>query len=382
MWTSSSRALISRRSRISRRGCMKQWLETREVLDFLARVRAEGKRAALATVVRVRGSAYRHEGAKLVVAEDGSTAGNVSGGCLEQDVREVALQVIRKGEPELRSYCSSADEIAAWDLGVGCEGQVDVYVQRAEARPRERALLERREPFAVATIVGMRDARCGMRRVVTVDDAEGDLGSKDLNARVAAKARELLETGESGIHEIGGRSIFFDVLVPPPQLVVLGAGDDARPLVRFAADVGVRVVVVDRRPGYLTRERFPGAAALVESAGDELDAVLPLDAECYAVVMNHNFADDQAYVRALMKTPVAYVGMLGPRQRTERILRNLAAEGPMDEARVYGPVGLDIGTDGAEHVAVAVIAEVLAVRSGRRARSLRERLAPIHAPTD
>src|SRR5256714_15377126 len=116
---------------------MKQWLETREVLDFLARVRGAGQRAALATVVRVRGSAYRHEGAKLVVAEDGSTAGNVSGGCLEQDVREVALRVIRKGEPELRSYCSSADEIAAWDLGVGGEGQVDVYVERAEARPRE-----------------------------------------------------------------------------------------------------------------------------------------------------------------------------------------------------------------------------------------------------
>ncbi len=279
---------------------MKQWLETREVLDFLARVRGAGQRAALATVVRVRGSAYRHEGAKLVVAEDGSTAGNVSGGCLEQDVREVALQVIRKGEPELRSYCSSADEIAAWDLGVGCEGQVDVYVEPAAAQPRERALLEGREPFAVAAIVGMRDAGCGMRLIVTSARAEGDLGSKDLNTRVAAKARELLETGESGIHEIAGRSIFFDVLVPPPQLVVLGAGDDARPLVRFAADVGFRVVVVDRRPGYLTRERFPGAAALVESAGDELEAVLPLDAECYAVVMNHNFADDQAYVRALI----------------------------------------------------------------------------------
>src|SRR2546428_2079492 len=189
---------------------MKQWLETREVLDFLTAAGTAGKRAALASVVRVRGSAYRHEGAKLVVAEDGSTAGNVSGGCLEQDVREVALRVIRKGEPELRSYCSSADEIAAWDLGVGGEGQVDVYVERAEARPRERALLERREPFAVATIVGMRDARCGMRRVVTVDDAEGDLGSKVLNARVAVKARDLLETGESGIHEIGGRSILFD----------------------------------------------------------------------------------------------------------------------------------------------------------------------------
>ena len=221
------------------------------------------------------------------------------------------------------------------------------------------------------------------RLVVTGDRAEGDLGSKDLNTRATAKARELLETGESGIHEIAGRSVFIDVLTPPPQLIVLGAGDDARPLVRFASDVGFRVVVVDRRPGYLTAERFPAAAALVASTGDELAEALPLDAECYAVVMNHNFADDQAYLRVLLKTAAAYIGVLGPRQRTERILRNLAAEGsPVDEARVYGPVGLDIGTDGAEQVALAVIAEILAARSGRRARSLRERRAAIHASTD
>jgi xanthine/CO dehydrogenase XdhC/CoxF family maturation factor len=332
----------------------------------------------------VRGSAYRHEGAKLVVAEDGSSAGNVSGGCLEQDVREVALQVIRTGEPELRNYCSSADEIAAWDLGVGCEGQVDVLVELTGPRPKERSLLDERRPFVACGVMPGKGERLGKggRLIVTADHTEGDLGSPDVTARARAKARELLETGESGIHEISGRSLFFDVLVPPPQLVVLGAGDDARPLVRFATDVGFRVVVVDRRPGYLTADRFPAAAALVRSAGDELGDALPLDAECYAVVMNHNFADDQAYVRALLKTPVAYIGMLGPRQRTERILRNLVAEGPLDEGRVYGPVGLDIGTDGAEQVALAVIAEVLAVRSGRRARSLRERVAAIHAPTD
>ncbi len=363
---------------------MKQWLETREVLDFLAGAATAGKRAALATVVRVRGSAYRHEGAKLVVAEDGSTAGNVSGGCLEQDVREVALEVIRTGQPQLRSYCSSADEIAAWDLGVGCEGQVDVYVEVAGPRPKERELLDGRTAFAVcSTVDGKRDTGNVKRLVVTGDGGEGDLGSKDLNTRATAKARELLETGESGIHEIAGRSVFIDVLTPPPQLIVLGAGDDARPLVRFASDVGFRVVVVDRRPGYLTAERFPAAAALVTSTGDELAEALPLDAECYAVVMNHNFADDQAYLRVLLKTAAAYIGVLGPRQRTERILRNLAAKGsPVDEARVYGPVGLDIGTDGAEQVALAVIAEILAARSGRRARSLRERRAAIHASTD
>src|SRR5438093_7408777 len=150
---SSLRVAPSHRSSISRRDCMKQWLETREVLDFLHAARTAGKAAALATVVRVRGSAYRHEGAKLAVAEDGRTAGNVSGGCLEQDVREVALEVIRTGEPQLRSYCSSADEIAAWDLGVGCEGQVDVYIERADVRPRERELLDGRAPFAVCTLL-------------------------------------------------------------------------------------------------------------------------------------------------------------------------------------------------------------------------------------
>src|SRR5256885_9846256 len=156
---------------------MKQWLETREVLDRLAEVRRAGRRAALATVVRVRGSAYRHEGAKLLVAEDGSTVGNVSGGCLEQDVREVALQVLRSGAPELKSYCSTTDEIAAWDLGVGCEGQVDVLVEPVrDERARERELLDGREAFVVATIVGMRGAGCGMRLVATAGATYGSLG--------------------------------------------------------------------------------------------------------------------------------------------------------------------------------------------------------------
>jgi xanthine dehydrogenase accessory factor len=370
---------------------MKHWHETQEVLDRLTRLVREARRAALATVVRVRGSAYRHEGAKLLVAEDGSTTGNVSGGCLEQDVREVALQVLRSGTAQLKSYCSSADEVEAWDLGVGCEGQVDVFVESvSQPRPKERELLDGREPFAVVTTVGMRDALkdsltvagCGMRLIVTRDGAAGDLGSSELNRAAATRARELLRGEESGLYEIAGHTVFFDVFQPPPQLVLFGAGEDARPLASFAAEVGFRVVVVDRRPGYLAPERFPAVARLVESDADGLAARLALDDASYAVVMTHNFADDQAYLRAVLRTPAAYVGMLGPRQRTERMLRNLSSEGSVDEARVFGPVGLDIGTDGAEQVALSVIGEILAVRSGRRARSLRERQAPIHAPVE
>src|SRR3989441_6698700 len=205
---------------------MKQWLETREVLDRLAELRRMGQRAALATVVRVRGSAYRHEGAKLLVAEDGTTTGNVSGGCLEQDVREVALQVIRTGRSELRNYCSSADEIAAWDLGVGCEGQVDVFVEPAlEPRPRERALLDERRPFAVCSVMPGTGGTGKGRLIVTPDAVAGDLGSVDLNRAATARARALLGTEQSCLHEIAGRSIFCDVFLPPPQLALCGAGD-------------------------------------------------------------------------------------------------------------------------------------------------------------
>ncbi|HKS05771.1 MAG TPA: XdhC family protein [Gemmatimonadaceae bacterium] len=339
---------------------MKQWLETRQVLDRLAELEREGKRAALATVVRVRGSAYRHEGAKMVVAEDGSTVGNVSGGCLEADVREVALQVLRTGLSQRKEYCAGIDEIAAWDLGVGCEGSVEVFVcvETASAAPermRWRALLDGDASFAVST-----DLATGVRSILTRQGDTPDAPS---------------------IRNIKGREVFVDAFTPPPQLVIAGAGDDARHLARLALDVGFRVVVVDRRPGLLTQERFPGAA-LVEGDGTSLGSRLLLTPDSYAVVMNHNYADDREFLRALLDTPAEYVGMLGPRQRTERIIREISATETVDEARVFGPVGLDIGTDGAEQVALAVIAEVLAVRSGRSPASLRERRAPIHAEVE
>ena len=354
---------------------MKKWLETREVLGRLAELLTEGKRAALATVVRVRGSAYRHEGAKMLVAENGATTGNVSGGCLEADVREVALGVLASGKPEVRSYCAGSDEIAAWDLGVGCEGQVEVLVEVAEnARAHERALLDGTSPFASCVLV----AEPRQRLVLTAASTEGNLGDPDSDASVAALARSVLEGGGSAIHRVADREVFIDVFAPPPRLVIVSAGDDARALARFATEVGFRVVVVDHRSGLLTPERFPGAARLVQATPEELVRRVALDARDYAVVMTHSYADDRGYLQALLGTSVPYIGVLGPRQRTDRILAELAVVGPVDGDRVYGPVGLDIGTDGAEQVAISALSEILSVRSGRKPTSLRERRQPIH----
>lgn len=360
---------------------MKQWLETRQVLGRLAELREEGKRAALATVVRVRGSAYRREGAKLLVAEQGGSIGNVSGGCLEEDVREVGLQVLATGRPQLRSYCSGADEISAWDLGVGCEGEVQIYVEPApESVEWERSLLEGSAPFAVCTRLLDGDPRTPAGRlVVTAEEQRGGLGSPEIDALATARAREMLVTAPSGMHVVEGVELFFDLFAPPPRLVVLGAGDDARPLARLALDMGFRVTVVDRRPGLLEPERFPERVQLVRSDAAHLADRLALDEACYAVVMTHSYADDERFLRALLPFSLPYIGMLGPRQRTERILASVEAECPVDRARVHGPVGLDIGSEGAEQVALSIVGEILAVRARRRARPLRERMEPIHA---
>lgn len=346
---------------------MKLWLETRQVLDQLGVLHREGRRAALATVVRVRGSAYRHEGAKLLVPESGEVTGNVSGGCLEEDVREVAQRVIRTGIPERRSYCGGANEIAAWDLGVGCEGEVEILIEPCITdRSAERERIAAEEAFVVVTRVDATDATA----------APGEPERRVLGVADAAPWRA---TGKSGLQRHDGREYFVDVLEPPPRLLIVSAGDDARHLARIATDVGFRVVVADRRPGLLARDRYPASVRLVESDAARLTERVVLDPDSFAVVMTHHFADDTAYLRALLASPVRYLGVLGPRQRTERILGILRQDGPVDESRIFGPVGLDIGTDGAEQVALAVIAEILAVRSGRSPRSLRERRAPIHA---
>lgn len=360
---------------------MKQWLESRRVLDRLAELRSDGVPAALATVVRVRGSAYRREGAKLLVAADGSTVGNVSGGCLEADVREVALRVIESGRPELRAYCSGSDEVAAWDLGVGCEGQVEVWIEPATGiLAEERSLLDGDEPFAVCTLLAEPAAgRPAPRLLVTATETAGGLGSSAHDAAAAGWGREWLGEADSGIHELAGSPIFIDLYTPPPLLLLIGAGDDSRPLARLALELGFRVAVADRRPGLLSPERFTAEVRLIHARPAELEESVALDDRCHAVVMTHSFQDDGEYLRPLLRAPLRYLGVLGPRQRTDRILRALATEAPIDESRIYGPVGLDIGTEGAEQVAVSILAEILAVRAGRGGGPLRDRIRPIHA---
>lgn len=331
---------------------MKHWAESRQVYAAIAELQRRGVAAALAIVVRVHGSAYRHEGAKVLVGADGTIVGNVSGGCLEQDVREVARRVLATGTAERRQYCSGSDEIAAWDLGVGCEGTVELFiVPVVDDHAAERTAIARESPFVVE---------------VPLDGAGGR------RLRVGAGTAGLVTDAE-------GRAWFVDAFAPPPRLLVCGAGDDAIPLARLAVATGFRVTVADRRPGLLTADRFGDDVALCLAQPRDVARACAADADVFAVVMTHHYADDRGYLESLRDSAVAYIGMLGPRQRTERMLAATGDPTAGDDRRVHAPAGLDIGTDGAEQVALSIIAEVMAVHAGRPARPLRERRVPIHA---
>jgi xanthine/CO dehydrogenase XdhC/CoxF family maturation factor len=361
---------------------MKHWKETAQIVDRVVALASAGRRAALATAVRISGSSYRRPGAKFLIEEDGATLGGVSGGCLEADVREIANGVIRTGSPRLLHYETGSDDRTVWGLGLGCNGSVDIFVQAATEPPaieilREchPLLKENAGPLAISTVV---DGQDDVGRSMLVDargSTAGSTGNHELDRHLAHLGSRGLIEGRSQLVEIDGRLVFTDVLIVPVTLIVCGAGDDARPLVAYASDVGFAVTVVDHRADYLSPARFPGARALLRlRPGDDI-ASLAVGTETLVVVKTHSLSHDREWVRSFLQAGAGYVGLLGPRARKEEIVEQVGD----GAGRVFGPVGLDIGADGPEEIAISVIAELLAVRSGRRGSHLREKRETIHA---
>jgi xanthine/CO dehydrogenase XdhC/CoxF family maturation factor len=359
---------------------LKHWQELGQILDRVLRLARDGHTSALATVVGIRGSAYRRPGARLLIAPDGAGLGGVSGGCLEEDVREVGLLVGRSGRSRLLHYETGADDTRVWGLGLGCDGEVDILVQPVPpeaalgAWTRARDLLEGAAPFAIASPL----VEGGGAEVLVVGEQGRLAGGFDDAAREAealAVATAALRAGREGAARQG--RLFVESLSPPPTLLLCGAGDDARPLAAAASTVGFRVVVADHRAAYATRERFPQAHRVLLASPADASGELPGDRRTHAVVMTHSLKRDTEWVRCLAATDVAYLGVLGPRARTERIVAGLPPG--VRAERIFGPVGLDLGAEGPEQVALSIVAEVLAVVAGREPRHLRERALGVHA---
>lgn len=367
--------------------------ELAEILKAVTAASAAGEPVALATIISVRGSTYRREGARLLVTQSGQQTGNISGGCLEGDVAVIAAEVLERRAPRVMTYDLTADDDAVWGLGLGCNGVIEVFIEPTAADDllwqAARSALDDDETVVVATAVEGTPAIPAGRRVVFRPDGrrQGGLGDAAAEAEAATLAQAAARDLRSRVHAVqtagGPLRLFVEVLHPPMRLVVCGAGHDAIPIVRFAAQLGWRVIVVDRREAFLNHDRFPGASGFVQTEFPAAGQVVPADPHTAVLIMTHNYIHDRDLLRAFLPTPATYLGMLGPRARTEKILRELQAEGVAipegRRAQIFGPVGLDIGSETPDEIALAALTEILAVARGRDGGFLRSRGVPIHA---
>jgi len=323
----------------------------RELAESIQRWRSRGDRVALATVVATRRSAPRPVGAKLAISERGELQGSVSGGCVESDVAVQAAEVIAEGTPRLLTYGITDD--MAWNVGLPCGGEIDVFLERFEGE-----LPESDEPAVSVTV--LEGERAGERRLLGLD---------------------AVEPGPSRVLELDGETVFAEMLGPPPRVVVIGAIDTAEELCRAAKSLGWHTVVADPRPALTTRERLPSPDELLVAWPDEALEQLAPDRDTAVVVLTHEERLDVPALTSALEAEAFYVGAIGSRRtqakRRERLLEAGVAEEELE--RLSGPAGLDLGAQTPAEMAVSILGEILAVRAGRFGGRLREGSGRIHS---
>jgi xanthine dehydrogenase accessory factor len=359
--------------------------------------RAAQRLCALATVVEVLGSAYRRPGARMLVTEDGELTGAISGGCLEGDARQRARRAIFQGEPALVTYDTRDEDDPRHGLGPGCQGVVRILLEPLDfANPDNplellRGFAQHPTPAVLATVFetdasGLK-AAVGQR--ILLSETGVVRGTPLLAAPLAEAAHATLAHGQPQIltlaTDAGPVRASLEVLTPPLRLVVYGAGNDAQPLVHLAASLGWHITVVDGRPNLATTTRFPEAAEVRIVPVRELETATP-DPLAYHVLLSHNYAYDLAALQTLLASPAPYIGLLGPRLKAQRLLDELDTF-PIEQVqllreRLHSPIGLDLGSETPEEIALCIVAEIQAQHSQRQARPLRERAGTVHIPAE
>jgi len=332
------------------------------LLEAAAQLRTGGEPVALATVVSVRGSSYRRPGARLLVPARSAPIGLISGGCLEQEAARLARRALELDLPVLVTIDHSAEGDELWGIGLGCRGVIQ--------------LLAEPPSLAGETLDALEAARVDGTSTHLLTDLDGRR-SRLTTTEVIALGERAVQAAAHGQPVVLGDAV-LDVILPPLRLVVCGAGPDAAPLVAAALRQGWRVDVVDPRKALLRADRFPGAS-LHDIEPAAAAALIDAGARTAVVIMSHDYLRDMAFLGGFVGRSLSYLGVLGPRDRTDRLFAELRVTlSASDLSALHAPAGLDIGADGAEQVSTSIIAEILATIHARSGGPLRDRTGPIH----
>jgi xanthine/CO dehydrogenase XdhC/CoxF family maturation factor len=369
------------------------------LLEALALAHTDGQDAVIATVVKVEGSAYRRPGARMVIPQLGNATGTVSGGCLESDVSKKAWWLTAAGKPVIRTYSTGEDddelEDAELSFGLGCNGTVHILFERVSAQNPSlvinllKQVQSSARPAALATVIGSESERqtaVGERIALSADGTQHlEMHDRLLAQTITTDLQTVLKAEKSAIRHYDGHGgaiqVLLEYIPAPRRLVVFGAGHDAVPLVSMARLQGWHTTVIDARTHFARPERFPEA--------DQVNA-LPLQPfpdmrawveDAAVVVMTHSYTQDRHWLGQVLHMNPRYIGQLGPRSRTERLLDEMGSEVHQLPAfaALHYPVGLDLGGDTPASVALSILAEINAVLNQRQGGMLKHRQASIHA---
>ncbi len=355
-----------------------------ELFDHLEQLRRAESKVALATLVSTRGTTPRKEGAKMLVGEGGRILGSVTiGGCVDAQVIEESADVLGRNAPRLLELNLGDEE--AWEIGLTCGGTIEVFLEPvALDRPGDATLAFQEKARAQterggrAAIVTRLDAPEHAAKLLVLDagSMEGTLGDPFLDRRFGAEAQEAIRSGKSQTLFLEGVRAFVEVFTPPAILLVVGAGHVAMPLTTLARALGFRTIVVDGRPRFATRERFPDVDVLEVGIPSELVTEVPLIATTALVLVAHDYKYDLPVLRHALTTPVGYIGLLGSTRRGAAILNLLREDGVTEEslARVRVPIGLDLGAQSAPEIAFSILAEILTVQRGATGLPISEKV--------
>jgi xanthine dehydrogenase accessory factor len=346
----------------------------REIINDIEKWHKQGKSIALATVIDANHSAPRGVGAKMVVSSEGEISGSVSAGCVEGAVVEQALEVLKTGQP-VRLHYGIADE-QAWDVGLTCGGNVDVYVERifqpstVDLVSGLLALVKQHKHFMTATVID--GLHAGRKITFLADDVlHGSTGNLDLDEEIASLAKPFFQEYRSALKILHVQTeriqVFFDVELPPERVMIIGATHIAIHLVHLAKQLGFKTIVIDPRAAFATPERFPHVDELYKGwPQDVIPGLLP-DASSYLVVVSHDAKIDVPALDMGLKYPFRYIGLLGSKATQSDRQAGLRKLGYNDNEinKIYGPIGIRIGSRLPDEIALSILAEIIAVRRGK-----------------
>lgn len=367
--------------------------EINEIITAYKQAQQKGNKTALATVVYVEGSSYRRPGARMLVEENGRMTGAISGGCLEGDALRKALLAISQQQNKLITYNTLDEDDIEFGVQLGCNGIVHILFEPIDPEDEHNpiALLEKSQLYRKETVLitlfslhNFNGHQPGTCFFLDAESCYSKIADKAVEAIVRQDASSVLDSASSVIKEYNEFELtaFVELLQPPVSLIIIGAGNDAFPVAEMAKVLGWQITVADGRPTHANIQRFPDVQQLITGKPEEIIKQLVPDKWTVFLLMTHNYKYDLAMMRLLLQIKCSYIGTLGPKKRLERMFDELKQEGitvtDEQKAMIYGPIGLDIGAEAAEEIALSVLAEIKAVFANRQGGFLKNRPVSIH----